>query len=740
MDRRCFRGAACLPLTLKVVVTLFALCVPGQAQTTHTVRAGGDLQAAINAAAPGDTILLEPGVTYSGNFTLPVKSGNAYITIRSAAADSRLPAEDKRIDPTMAAWLPKLRSPNTLPALQTAAGAHHYRLLFLEFLANASGAGTIVALGDGSSRQNTLASVPYELIVDRVYIHGDPVAGQKRGIGLNSASTKILNSYISEIKAVGQDSQAIGGWNGPGPYVISNNYLEGAGENVMFGGSDPAIPGLVPSDITFTRNHVAKPLAWRGSAWTVKNLFELKSAQRVVIDRNLFENNWVAAQAGSAILMKSVNQDGTAPWSVVQDVKFTNNIVRNVSSAVNILGRDALYPAVEANRLTFRNNLFTNVSGSAFGGAGRFLLINGGSDIVFDHNTVMNDGSSTVYGDTTPVTRFVFTNNVILDNAYGIKGSGTGEGVPTLTTYFPGSVVAGNIVAGAEATAYPIANFYPAVASVGFADYDGGDYRLGTASAFKLAATDGSDPGVAYDALTALPPQEPKAPAAPAAPTAPATSTAPQTPPATPSAPAGGPGSPSAPALPAENTHVPHGVVANVAGSTVAISWNPPASGGVLQYVLEAGSAPGIVNIARLETGHNATSLVAQDVPTGTYFIRLRAVTSAGIGQPSSDARFVVGGESGCASAPAAPTNVAASITGGAVQLTWATPGGACAPTHYLVQAGSASGLSDLAQVTVGGQGLAANAPPGTYFVRVLAINAHGASAASNEIVLSVTP
>ena len=28
-------------------------------------------------------------------------------------------------------------------------------------------------------------------------------------------------------------SQAIGGWNGPGPYVISNNFLEAAGENVM---------------------------------------------------------------------------------------------------------------------------------------------------------------------------------------------------------------------------------------------------------------------------------------------------------------------------------------------------------------------------------------------------------------------------------------------------------------------------------------------------------------------------
>lgn len=102
--------------------------------------------------------------------------------------------------------------------------------------------------------------VPHNLVVDRVYIHGDVTVGQKRGIGLNSASTSIVNSYIAEIKAEGQDSQAICGWNGPGPYLISNNYLEAAGENVMFGGADPAIVDLVPSDITFTRNHLFKPL------------------------------------------------------------------------------------------------------------------------------------------------------------------------------------------------------------------------------------------------------------------------------------------------------------------------------------------------------------------------------------------------------------------------------------------------------------------------------------------------
>src|SRR5690349_21291032 len=47
------------------------------------VPAGGNLQVAINAAQPGDTIVLEPSATYVGAFTLPPKSGTGVITIQS---------------------------------------------------------------------------------------------------------------------------------------------------------------------------------------------------------------------------------------------------------------------------------------------------------------------------------------------------------------------------------------------------------------------------------------------------------------------------------------------------------------------------------------------------------------------------------------------------------------------------------------------------------------------------------
>src|SRR5262245_27650342 len=90
------------------------------------VNAGGDLQTALNAAQPGDTVLVQAGATFTGNLVLPSKSGASMITIRSSAADSTLPAANARITPAYAALLPKIKSPNTLPAIATAPGAHHY--------------------------------------------------------------------------------------------------------------------------------------------------------------------------------------------------------------------------------------------------------------------------------------------------------------------------------------------------------------------------------------------------------------------------------------------------------------------------------------------------------------------------------------------------------------------------------------------------------------------------------------
>jgi hypothetical protein len=493
-------GWRCTHSLARVIGAFFLLIRPAAAATI-TVPSTADLQAALTNAQPGDTIALSPGTTYIGNFTLPKKGGASFITLQTKG--DRLPAAGTRISPAQAPGLAKLRSPNNQPALQTAEGAHHWRIVLIEFQANRGGAGDIITLGDGSRSQNALSQVPHDLVVDRCYVHGDPSAGQKRGIALNSASTTVTGSYISDIKAVGQDTQAIGAWNGPGPFTITNNYLEAAGENILVGGADPAIANLVPSDITIANNSVAKPIGWRSQGWQVKNLFELKNARRVTVEFNTFEYNWLEAQSGFCILFTVRNQDGGCPWCQVEEVTFQNNIVRHSGAGVSILGYDDLHPSRQTRAITIRNNLFYDIDGQKWGGNGYFLLLLGGPrDITVDHNTVIQDHASGILlAEGASVLGFTFTNNLIRHSSYGIMGADHAPGNDAIRAFLPASQISANVIADADPT---WAQF-----QAQFVSFTGEDYRLVANSPWRNAGTDGVSLGAA---LTARPDGAPDGP------------------------------------------------------------------------------------------------------------------------------------------------------------------------------------------------------------------------------------
>jgi hypothetical protein len=95
----------------------------------------------------------------------------------------------------------------------------------------------------------------------------------------------------------------------------------------------------------------------------------------------------------------------------------------------------------------------------------------------------------------------------------------------------------------------------------------------------------------------------------------------------------------------------------------------------------------------------------------------------------------------GAISAPGAPTNLTAAVSGSTVVLNWTAPVGGDAPTSYTVQAGSANGLSDLANFDTGGTSTALavlNVPAGSYYVRIRANNSAGQSGPSNEFLVVV--
>jgi hypothetical protein len=222
----------------------------------------------------------------------------------------------------------------------------------------------------------------------------------------------------------------------------------------------------------------------------------------VVIDSNLMDYNWLAAQDGFAVLFTPRNQYGGAPWTVVRDVQFTNNIVRHVSSGINILGTDYINPSLETTNILIRNNLFDDVS-VKWGGFGRFILLNGGSAIAIDHNTIIQDGMSAVFADTNPTQGFVLTNNIMPDYSWVIIGTNMAPGNSTINYYFPNSTIQDGIFAGSNPQVYPGGNFYPAtMAGVGFIDLAGRNYRLSPSSIYLRAGTDGTDVGCNIDGLT----------------------------------------------------------------------------------------------------------------------------------------------------------------------------------------------------------------------------------------------
>ena len=463
--------------------------VSTNAAATITVNSGGNLQAALNAAAPGDTIVLAAGARFTGQFVLPVKPAGEVITIRSSA---NVPL--RRITPADTALMPTIVSGEVESAL-SATGTSNWRLEGLRFEA-ISAVDTLIALQDVTN-----------ITLDRVLIVGGPL-GLKRGVMGNGRQVTLTRSHIANIWSNGVDSQAFAAWDGAGPYTITDNYLEAASENVLFGGADSAAPDRIPSDITVTGNHFSKQVSWRGQPKNVKNLFELKSARRVVVRQNLFEHNWTDGQSGTAILFTPRNENGRAPWSVVQDVLFENNIIRDTEGVFNVSGRDDVKASGQTTGITIRNNLCM--------GSGRFLLLaNEVGTLTIDHNTVdqganfatifpgdvMDPGATRTRPSEYAAASLTITNDLANHGEYGVWGEGLGVGTAafSLTRSY---IWTNNVLAGGAGNTYPPVTWLPSVAE--HRQNFNADYTLVTSSKYRAAGSDGKDLGVLGSLPTAL--------------------------------------------------------------------------------------------------------------------------------------------------------------------------------------------------------------------------------------------
>lgn len=456
-----FDGPAELP---RVHVNSAMADTPTPGKVT-TVKAGEDLQGALNRAACGDTLTLEAGATFTGHFVLPKKACDDahWIILRTSAPDEALPAEGTRLTPCYAgvASLPGrpefhcTSAKNVMAKILFAGrggsgpivfedGANHYRLIGLEVTREPSDASIVFLAGpkeDGAANH---------LIFDRVWLHGTPHDETRRGLFLSgTAYMAVVDSFFSDfhcmVKGSCVDSQTISGASGDlpmGPYKIENNFLEASGENILLGG---AAATKTPADIEIRRNYLFRPALWMsgapgfiggptGQPFIVKNNFELKNAQRVLFEDNVLENSWGGfSQSGFSVLLTPKNANDQCRNCRVTDVTIRNCKISHVGGGLmiaNVAGGGGGI-ATAGERYSIHDVVIDDIDGKKYNGFGVFLAFISDSpalkDVKIDHVTSLSARVFINMGVQGEKPRnFTFTNNLIQINEKEITSTGGG--------------------------------------------------------------------------------------------------------------------------------------------------------------------------------------------------------------------------------------------------------------------------------------------------------------------------
>lgn len=553
-----FDGPAELPRVY--LQTLMAQTpAPGK---TWSVAAGGSFQAALNSVHCGDTIALQAGATFTGHFTFPALGcdDQHWIIIRTSAPNTALPPEGTRLTPCYSGvsslpGRPPLNCKNTNVvtakivadwtggAIVLSPGATHYRFVGLEItrLPASSQIPIVYQLA------TALPGPADHIIFDRVWMHGnaqDDTAHGFRASGITSAA--VVDSYLNDFHCVAitgscTDSQAISGGNGSvagGPYKIVNNFLEAAGQSILFGGGPG--PG-VPADIEIRRNHLFKPLTWMqgqpgyvggksGHPFAVKNLLELKNAQRLLFEGNILEHAWGGfSQVGFAVVFTP-----RGSWAPVQDITVRYNQISHVAagmqlSATRNLENGVWVDSLAAQRWSIHDDVVDDLNGAFYQGPGVVFQIGTGmvtrslNNLTINHVTAFADpahGMLSVGGFTNvpKAASIDMTNSIFLAGKYPVWSTGmpmscaiSGQPQNSFNACWNGYTVTANALIGTTSTPpnqlWPTGNYFPAnptaVQFVNFNNGNGGDYHLQSGSPYKNMGTDGKDLGADITALQA---------------------------------------------------------------------------------------------------------------------------------------------------------------------------------------------------------------------------------------------
>lgn len=228
--------------------------------TDIIVLAGGDFQAAMNAAQPGDTIVLQAGARYKAPvhqaFVVPAK---ANITVRSSAI-AELPSG--RVSPADKSKMAAIVATGPQGALTSAPGAIGWKFDGIEFTNESDGSQAQFChtlIGFSGPQGGTLhpSNFGNNITFTRSYIHPqeDGTTNYLRtaahAIIWNAGSVTIAHNYISGFVGVYAhspnekiDTVAIGSSAAGGPFHVHDNYINADFNPIFLGGGENGSPNV----------------------------------------------------------------------------------------------------------------------------------------------------------------------------------------------------------------------------------------------------------------------------------------------------------------------------------------------------------------------------------------------------------------------------------------------------------------------------------------------------------------
>jgi len=182
----------------------------------------------------------------------------------------------------------------------------------------------------------------------------------------------------------------------------------------------------------------------------------------------------------------------------------------------------------------------------------------------------------------------------------------------------------------------------------------------------------------------------------------------------------------------------PTSVDANIRDGQAIFTWAAPSNGGeATGYVLEAGTLPGASNLYAAPRGPSEMAFQFPVVPGTRYYLRVRGFNTSGIGAASEE---VVVSSGGMGELPGTPRELTATVVGDQLTLRWLEQAAGGAVSDYVVEAGSAPGLSDIAVIRAGSTAAEwrySGVPEGqTFYIRVRGLNSVGVGPHSNAVTI----